>query len=63
MKMDTRKGQTMNSQASSVEEIKLEGELVRESIDDLYKAVTANGNMTAGGSSTKALDTIYDLLV
>ena len=45
---------------SSVEETKLEGELIRETVDALYKAVTQNGNLT-GGTSTKSLDTLYEL--
>ena len=44
----------------SVEEQKLESELIRESVDDLAKAVTASGG-AIGGQANKALDTLYDI--
>lgn len=58
---NTRKGQTtMRSGMDSVEEQKLESELIREAVDDLAKAVTAGGGAIGGGSN-KALDSLYDI--
>jgi hypothetical protein len=60
-KGNTKRSQTArSSQVSSVEEIKLEGEVIRETVEALFKAVTA-GSGLAGGGSNKALDTLYDL--
>jgi hypothetical protein len=50
---------TSNTNASSVEELKLESELIRETVDDLTKAVNSSGN--PGGSTTKSLDSLYDI--
>jgi hypothetical protein len=41
----------------------LESELIRESLDDLVKAVTASGNALAGGGTNRALDSLYDIFM
>lgn len=57
----TRKGMTtVRSGLDSADEQKLESELIRESVDDLAKAVTAAGGVI-GGSTNKALDSLYDI--
>ncbi len=55
MKVDT---QTFRSGMSSVDERKLEGELIREAVDDLNKVLSNN---SIGGASTKSLDSLYEI--
>jgi hypothetical protein len=55
MKVDT---QTFRSGMSSVDERKLEGELIREAVDDLNKVLNNN---SIGGVSTKSLDSLYEI--
>jgi len=55
-----RKGganETFRSSQLSIGETKLEGELMRESVDALFKAVNASGGM-----NSKSLDSLYDIL-
>jgi hypothetical protein len=55
MRIDT---QTFRSGISSVEERKLEGELIREAVDDLNKVLNNN---SIGGVNTKSLDSLYEI--
>jgi hypothetical protein len=43
---------------SSIDERKLEGELIREAVDDLNKVLNNN---SIGGVSTKSLDSLYEI--
>ena len=49
--------ETFRSSQISVAETKLEGELMREVVDALFKAVNSSGGM-----NTKSLDSLYDIL-
>lgn len=53
-----RKAQdTFRSSQMSLGETKLEGELIREAIDSLNKAMSVGGSM-----NSKALDSLYEIL-
>ena len=39
----------------------MESELIRETVDDLYKAMNSNGN--PGGVNTKSLDSLYEIFL
>ncbi len=56
-KSPRRANETFRSSQLSVNEVKLESELLREAVDALFKAVNASGGM-----NSKSLDSLYDIL-